>query len=236
MESKRGCWAILIASLLAHEGQASFHAWAISEIYSNADGQVQFVELFCDETGENSLSGQRLYCSRGLQTNIYTFPSNPSGDTFNKRVLLATSTFSIQPGAITPNYILPNNFLFLTNGRVNFANVDSLNYTNLPTDGRLSLLRSGNRFVVATNSPQNFAGHAGSLVPARILRGLRSGTNFLVTFATATGRTYTVEHKAALTTPPAWQTLATVNGNGQVKTVTNSLAAASRRFYRLRAN
>lgn len=228
---------MLLACLLATDGvRASFHEWEINEIYSSADGKVQFVELRCPETGENSLAGQRLFCSQGTRTNIFTFPNNLTGDTFNKRLLLATAGFNSQPGAVSPNFVIPTNFLFLVNGRVNFANVDSLNYTNLPADGRLSLVRSGSRFVLATNSPQNFAGHSGSIVPVRIQRGIRSGTNILVSFATATGKTYTVEFKAALTTPPAWQTMATVSGNGQVRTVTNSLAAAASRFYRLRAN
>ena len=216
--------------------EASFHHWAINEIYSNADGRVQFVELTCPESGENEVGGQRLFCRRGTQTNVFVFPNDLPGSTLNKRLLLATAGFAAQPGAVTPNYTLPNNFLFLTNGTVNFANVDSLVYTNLPTDGRLSLVRSGSRFVLATNSPQNYAGQSGSIVPVRITRGIHSGTNILISFATATGRTYTVEFKAALTTPPAWQTLVTVNGNGQTRTVTNSLSAATRRFYRLRAN
>jgi hypothetical protein len=227
--------ALLACLVAAGRLEASFHAWNIAEIYSNADGKVQFVELTCPESGENSLAGQRLYCKQGSRTNVFVFPSNVTGETLNKRLLLATANFAAQPGAVAPNYTLPNNFLFFTNGKVNFANVDNLAYTNLPTDGRRSLVRSANTFVLATNSPQNFAGHAGSIVPVRILRGVRSGTNILISFATATGKTYTVEFKAAPTTPPAWQTLATVSGNGKTRTVTNSLGAA-RRFYRLRAN
>jgi hypothetical protein len=227
----------LFACLVALDRlKASFHHWDINEICSNADGKLQFVELTCPDSGENSVGGQRLFCRQGSRTNVFVFPGDVTGDTFNKRLLLATAAFASQPGAVTPNYILPNNFLFFTNGTVNFANVDSLTYTNLPGDGRLSLVRSNNRFVLATNSPQNFAGHSGSLVPVRILSGLRSGTNILISFATATGKTYTVEFKAALPTPPAWQTLVTLNGNGQIRTVTNSMGAASWRFYRLRAN
>lgn len=222
--------------MVAGQLHASFHEWRINEIYSNADGKVQFVELTCPKSGENSLAGQRLYCRQGTRTNVFVFPSDIIGNTLNKRLLLATTRFSSQPGAVAPNYTLPNNFLFGTNGRVNFANVDALVYTNLPADGRLSLVRVNNRFVLATNSPQNFAGHSGSIVPVRILRGILSGTNLLISFATATGKTYTVEFKGALTTPPAWQALATVNGNGQIRNVTDSFGAATRRFYRLRAN
>lgn len=236
MRMRRRAPALVACLLAASQLQASFHHWVISELYSSADGKVQFIELACDETGENAVGGQRLYCSQGSRTNIFTFPTDPVGNTFNKKLLLASANFAAQPGAVTPNYTFPTNFLFLGNGRVNFANVDALNYTGLPSDGRRSLLRSGSQFVQATNTPQNFAGHVGSIVPVRIQRGFRSGTNFLISFATATGKTYTVEFKAALTIPPAWQNLITVNGNGQTRTVTNSLTTAPRRFYRLRAN
>ena len=233
---RRSLAPTLAACLLAASHlQGSFHHWKINEIYSSADGKVQFIEITCAETGENAVRGQRLYSSQGSRTNIFTFPSDPVGNTFNKKLLLATTGFISQPGAVTPNYTFPTNFLFLGNGRVNFANVDALNYASLPSDGRRSLVRSGSQFVLTTNSPQNFLGHIGSLVPVHIQRGRRSGTNFLISFATATGKTYTVEFKSALTIPPAWQNLTTVNGNGQTRTVTNSLAA-TRRFYRLRAN
>jgi hypothetical protein len=229
-------WRILFAYAVATgQLQASFHHWEINEIYSSVDGKVQFVELTCPELGENAVGGQRLYCRQGTRTNTFVVPTDLTGSTQNKRLLFATPGFASQPGAVTPNYTLPTNFLFAGNGTVNFANVDSLSYTNLPTDGRLSLVRSSNRFVLATNSPQNFASQSGSIVPVRITRGVHAGTNILISFATATGKTYTVEFKAALTTPPAWQTLVTVSGNGQTRTVTNNLNAVTR-FYRLRAN
>jgi hypothetical protein len=213
--------------------QANFHAWQVAEIYSNADGTVQFVELFCDDSGETELSGQRLYCSKGSQTNSFTFPGNLSGETLNKRLLLATAGFGSLPGGVPPNYILPANFVFLGSGKINYANIDALNYSNLPTNGVRSLVRSGASFVTATNSPRNFAGQSGSIVPVRILSGVRSGTNFLISFATATGKNYTVQYKGALTNT-AWQNGATVTGSGAIKTVTNT-ATASERFHRLRA-
>lgn len=226
---------LLVLLLAVGRLQASFHHWQINEIYSSADGKVQFIELTCPESGENEVGGQRLYCRRGLQTNVFIVPADLTGSTLNKRLLFATPGFVFQPGAITPNYTLPANFLFLGNGTVNFANVDSRAYSNLPTNGRLSFVRSGSQFALTTNSPQNFAGQSGSIVPVRISRPTRSGTNVLISFATATGKTYTVEFKNALTTPPAWQTLVTLTGNGQTRTVTNGLSA-TRRFYRLRAD
>jgi hypothetical protein len=90
-----------------------------------------------------------------------------------------------------------------------------------------------NSFVVATNSPRNFAGQSGSIVPVRIRSATLNGPNFLVSFSTATGKNYTVQYKPGLTNA-AWQNLSTIAGNGGIKTVTNT-GTASQRFYRLRA-
>jgi hypothetical protein len=223
----------LACVISANQLHANFHAWQIAEIYSNADGTVQFIELSCDESGETELNGQRLYCSKGLQTNIFTFPSNLSGETLNKRLLLATAGFASLPGGVPANYTLPAHFLFAGSGRVNYASVDALNYSGLPTNGVSSLVRVNDSFVIATNSPRNLAGQSGSIVPVRIRSGTFNGPNFLVSFATATGKNYTVQHKPALTNA-TWQNVSTVAGNGGIKTVTNT-GTASHRFYRLRA-
>lgn len=230
-----GVWTCLLPLFLTVDPlSADFHAWEIVEIHSNADGSVQFIELTCDENGEGELAGQRFVCSKGSLTNAFTFPSDISGSTLNKRLLLATAGFGSLPGGVTPNYVVPTNFLFLGHGRLNYANVDALTYTNLPADGVRSLNRTGNSFVSATNSPRNLAGQSGSIVPVRILQGVLSGPDFLIKFATASSKNYTVEFKGALT-DSVWQAAATVAGNGAIKTVTNNTAAASQRVYRLRA-
>ena len=40
--------------------QASFHLWDFSEVYSNADGSVQFIELFVASNGEQFTRNQRI--------------------------------------------------------------------------------------------------------------------------------------------------------------------------------
>lgn len=232
-------WKALATTLLILEMQnatADFHAWQINEVYSNADGSVQFIEMTCDQSGETALGGQRLYCSRAGQTNVFTVPTDLSGETRNKRLLFATPGFGTLPGGIQPNYTVPRNFVFLPNGRVNWANVDTVTYTNLPKNGVASLVRSGSSLVpAAANSPRNFAGHAGSIVPVRISSSSHVGNRFLLSFNTATGKSYSVEFKNALTNS-GWQTLITVNGNGSAKTVTNNnIGSIDERFYRLRA-
>ncbi len=58
------------------------------------------------------------------------------------------------------------------------------------------------------------------------------GDNFIVSFQTNPGNTYTVQYENALT-PPNWQSLPGVAGDGAVESVTNSAPGVSQRFYRL---
>jgi len=219
-------------ALLVQLARADFHDWTIAEIYSNADGSVQFIELSCPNSGETFLGGVRVWCTSGNRTNVFTFPTDLSGNTEDAKLLLATPGFAAQPGGIVPDYVIPANFLILGSGRLNYANVDVLNYANLPTNGVASLVRSGSRFInAATNSPENFASARGSIVPVRLLSALRQGTNTSLSFATVPGRNYAIQSTDSLTNS-VWQTLTTIAGNGSVRTVTNGVTAATR-FYRL---
>jgi hypothetical protein len=60
----------------------------------------------------------------------------------------------------------------------------------------------------------------------------KTGDNFVVSFQTNPGNTYTVQYTDTLT-PPNWQSLPGVAGNGAVETVTNSAPGIAHRFYRL---
>jgi hypothetical protein len=225
--------ALIVFLSLSMQAYADFHDWEVNELYSNADGTVQFIELTCPQAGENFLGGERISCSQGNRTNIFIFPDDLTGDTEDKKLLLATPGFGLLPGGVTPDFIIPTNFLFRPTGRINYAGLDILSYTNLPTNGTASLVRSGNRFIVATNSPQNFADQTGRIVPLRILTMMRKGTNSVISFATAPGKNYTVQFKDSLTNA-TWQTASTVAGNGTIRTITNNTGVVERRLYRLR--
>jgi hypothetical protein len=60
----------------------------------------------------------------------------------------------------------------------------------------------------------------------------KAGDNFIVSFQTNPGNNYTVQYTDTLS-PPNWQSLPTVAGNGAVEWVTNSAPGVARRFYRL---
>ena len=143
----------------------SFHLYDISEVFSNADGTVQFIELRVGASnGESFWTGHDITVTQNGVTHTFTFPTDlPSTQTANTSVLLATQGFA-NLGVVTPNYIIPDGFLFQGNGQVNFAGVDVFNYSNLPTNGTSSLGVGG---AVGANSPTNFAGQTGSVtVPA----------------------------------------------------------------------
>ena len=85
-------------------------------------------------------------------------------------MLLATADFASLPGAVTPDFTLPDGFLFTPDGIVNYIGANSLTYGCLPTDGVLSLHCDANNGImctatsVAVNSPTNYAGASGSIV------------------------------------------------------------------------
>ncbi|MDZ4254019.1 MAG: putative Ig domain-containing protein [Sulfuritalea sp.] len=141
----------------------AFHQYRLNELYSNADGSIQFIELTVGSFNSESFwSGQSLTASQGGTTHSYTFPSNlPSTATANRSVLVATQGFA-DLGLVAPDFIVPAQFLFTNGGTVNFAGVSSITYASLPTDGSLSLIAGG---TTGTNSPKNFAGVQGTVVP-----------------------------------------------------------------------
>jgi hypothetical protein len=60
----------------------------------------------------------------------------------------------------------------------------------------------------------------------------KAGDNFIVSFPTNPGNTYTVQYTDTLA-PQNWQSLPIVAGTGAVESVTNSAPGVAQRFYRL---
>jgi serralysin len=138
----------------------TFHLYDIDEIFSNADGTVQFIELSTSSNFENQWGGETITVSQGGTTHSFTFPNNlPSEATANTSVLIATQGFA-DLGIVTPDYIVPAGFLFTSGGTVNFAGFDSVTYAALPSDGTHSVTDTG---AVVTASPENFAGATGQM-------------------------------------------------------------------------
>ena len=150
---------LLGSALIAQSASPAFHLWQLSEIYSNASGTVQYIELSTFDGGQEFIGGHAISASQGASINTFNFPADLPGDTSDHMFLIGTQAFA-NLGIVAPDYIVPDGFLFLTNGSVNFAGVDSIAYSALPTDGVHALDRSGNSVV---NAPTNFAGITGSI-------------------------------------------------------------------------
>jgi hypothetical protein len=168
-------WSLgTMLALFAAAATAEFHTFVIDELYSNADGTVQYIVLHesAGMDGENLLGGQKLTSTSASGTKTYTFTGNLPGGicmgyygctpspTANKRVLIATAGF-LALGLVTPNYIIPSGFLAADGGTVNYASVDSITYTALPNDGTTALNRDG---TTGLNVATNFAGATASVV------------------------------------------------------------------------
>lgn len=119
-------FATLIVTNSAHQAKAdptAFHIVDINEVYSNADGTRQFVELISGSIGQNQLAATWLIAlsADGTDTNIvFDFTSTflPSFNT-NETILLATVGLQSDLG-ITADFTIPDNSLFLGSGRVIF--------------------------------------------------------------------------------------------------------------------
>ncbi len=147
----------------------AFHLYGINELYSNADGTIQFIELTVgNANGESFWQGQSITVTQGATAHLYTFPTNlPSTQTANTKVLIATQGFA-DLGIVTPDFIVFPGFLYTSGGAtVNFAGVDFVSYSLLPTNGTSSINRSG---TIGVNSPTDFAGNTGT-VPGNPIAG-----------------------------------------------------------------
>jgi hypothetical protein len=95
---------------------------------------------------------------------------------------------------------------------------------------------------LAAAYPANFAvgGSGGIFVtgpsePAVTLSNVGvAGTNFVFSFVAAAGVSYTIEYKDDLN-QANWQTLITITGADDPVSVTNALAEATNRFFRVRS-
>lgn len=177
MRSFRGFSTLLALFLAAGNAQAAFHLWDITEVYSNADGSVQFVEFFTNTNSQDELFNHDVTST----ANTFTIPhdlgtadpiGNPNGGgdnaTANKHFLIATPGFAALPGAPTPDYVFDaTNFFATVADTITLVSADSLAFTSgeLPTDGVNSLHEpfGGATRTTAVNSPTNFAGVTGSI-------------------------------------------------------------------------
>jgi hypothetical protein len=177
-----GSAAILAVALTALPSPAAFHLWQIKEVFSNADGSVQFIEMFNSFNNENAVNGQTLRTnSDGVIKNFTVVGNLTSAATANRHMLFATPGFNTLPGGVTPDRTLPNpgvsgpffnpNATSITITFVGSGDSMTFSGATLPKNGYQSLTDTAAvgvppgtpNITVTTNSPTNFANVTGSV-------------------------------------------------------------------------
>lgn len=153
---------------------ANYHLFQIEQLFSNADGSVQFIVMheFTGTNGENLWTGNTLTSTHAGVSKSFAFNKDLPGGmgdpygygmtaspTANKRVLIATQGFAAL-GIVAPDYVVPNGFLPINGGTIGYAGVDSVTFGSLPTDGVTAITRTGGTIQ---NRATNFAGQSASV-------------------------------------------------------------------------
>lgn len=144
--------------------RAGSHLWDINEVFSNADGTIQFIELWEAGGAAEEVSLPGLIMSTNAHSFVITGePLVPP--TTNKFFLIATEAFAALPNAPTPDLIIPAGlvpFFSIEGDTIQYEPWDTLTYgpATLPRDG----IRSLNfNLTLGVNSPTNYAGVTGSI-------------------------------------------------------------------------
>ncbi len=154
-----------VMGLCAGAAQAGSHLWDINEVFSNADGTIQFIELWEAGGSPHEVGLPGLVMSTNAHSFIIPGDSLESPTT-NKFFLLATEAFAALPNAPTPDAIIPAGLVpfFSTAGdTIRYEPWDTLTFFGLvvvPTNGIHSLNFD---LTIGVNSPTNYAGTTGSV-------------------------------------------------------------------------
>jgi len=184
--------ALAMGALAAPAAFAGAHTWDVNEVFSNASGTIQFVEL--REAGggafEVGVGGHNVTSN----TRSFTMTSNVASPTSFKMILLATPAFAALPGAPTPDYVFPTAsvpFFSIGGDTLRYVPYDTWTIAAglIPTDGVTSYKRTGGAQI---NSPTNYAGQTGSVnanppAPPGVPDGAAGSTPMTVTALDVTG-------------------------------------------------
>ena len=162
---------------------AAFHLWNVKEVFSNADGSVQFVEMFDNNPFETAVSGFKLRSNSDGVIKEFTFPGNLV-DSTPGHMLIATSGFGSLTGGVAPTFTFDQSSTALT---LPFFNPNATNITftftgsndtmtltgaALPKDGIHSLTDAN-----ANGSPNPTSNNSSGVNSPTNLLGLSGGIN-----------------------------------------------------------
>ena len=148
---------------------AAFHLFRIDQVYSNADGSVQYIVMreVTGTNGENFWAGLAITSTNktGVAKTIQ-IPSNlPSSSTASRSVLIATAGFAAQ-NLVTPDFTIPARFIPTDSGSLDYASgTDHINLPPLPSDGVTAIDRNGTPIAA---SPKNFSNSAAAVPPTAV--------------------------------------------------------------------
>ena len=204
---------LYLSLVAAHPStQAAFHLWQVKEVFSNADGSVQFIEMFDSFSPEQFLTDTLIQADSTVgaatTTKFFSFDHDldtTNHSTVNRHTLIATPGFGSLPGGVAPDYFLNpavDGVLFNPNAdsiTITFlGSGDSMTFTgaSLPKDGIHSLTDAG----ASTNPPG----------PPNISSTVNSPTNFdngtgSVNLGGSTSPDYNGNHAADLADYPTWR-------------------------------
>jgi hypothetical protein len=152
--------ALATTLLCSSTAFAGSHLWRFSEIFSNADGTIQYIEFH--ESGGSDNEFHMTGKSVDSNANSYVFPTDLPGPTANLYFLVGTQAYADLPGVPAPDYVIPTNFFDPSGDTLSIEWYDTVTFSDgdLPTDGVHSMnpdLTSG------VSSPTNFAGETGTV-------------------------------------------------------------------------
>jgi hypothetical protein len=150
------CWTWASSSGFAQNGVQD---WKFDEVFSNADGSVQFIEMSNLFDGESAVGGQTLVSSETAITLPFDLQSTSTAD---RHMLFATPGFASLVGGVTPDFMIPTQFFKPTGDTLIWASGgDFQSFGTVPTDGHTSLAIPSQATML--NSPTNFFGDTGSI-------------------------------------------------------------------------
>ena len=151
------CASMLV--LVPAIARAGIHTWDVSEVFSNFDGSIQFVELREGGGGNGEVGVSQGTISSNLRPAGYHWVGPAVTNTSFKYYLVATQSFANLPNAPTPDAIIPPAsipFFTLAGDSVSFVVYDTCTFGAVPTDGTSSYDCLAH--TTGLNSPTNYAG------------------------------------------------------------------------------
>jgi hypothetical protein len=151
-----GAFAMNLAMLAVVPAYATFHLWKFDEVFSNADGSVQFIEMTNAADLEQFVSGHPLTSTTHTVTPSTDLPA-VNNMTAGHHMLFATAGFGALTGGVKPDYLIPANFFNPAGDTLNWAGgFDIETFGAIPTDGIHSLLIPSGTSAIST--PTSFVG------------------------------------------------------------------------------